>query len=293
MSDIDIAGANTALASFTPDFAGDYRISLDVDDSADTGRDEVLISAASPNVAPNAKSGADLVVQLGAGATLGGAASNDPDNGPTTPLSFQWTFVSVPPGSAITGADLSGATTAFPSFTPDMEGFYLLRLDVSDGDLMDMDQVQVKANVAPVAMDDAFPVAEDTSLNAPAPDVLGNDSDGTSDLLTAVLNTGVSNGTLTLNANGSFTYMPATDFQGTDSFSYRANDGTVNSTNLATVAITVGAVDDPPVADDDVATVNEDAPATTIAVLTNDADGDGELTRSRRCRTPRPTAARC
>ncbi|MGH2400688.1 MAG: Ig-like domain-containing protein, partial [bacterium] len=43
LSDIDIAGANTALASFTPDFAGDYRISLDVDDGADTGRDEVLI----------------------------------------------------------------------------------------------------------------------------------------------------------------------------------------------------------------------------------------------------------
>ena len=238
LSDIDIAGASTALASFTPDFAGDYRISLDVNDGADTGRDEVLISAALPNVAPNANAGTDLVVQLGAGATLDGAASNDPDSGPS-PLSFQWTFVSVPVGSGLTDADLSGATTAAPSFTPDVEGFYLLRLDVSDGDLMDMDQVQVKANVAPVAVDDAFAVDEDTSLNEPAPGVLGNDSDGTSDPLTAVLNTDVSNGTLTLNPNGSFTYTPDTDFQGTDSFTYRANDGTVNSTNLATVTITV------------------------------------------------------
>ena len=85
LSDIDIAGASTALASFTPDFAGDYRISLDVNDDADTGRDEVLISAALP---PNANAGADLVVQLGAGATLDGEASNDPDNGPG-PSSFQ------------------------------------------------------------------------------------------------------------------------------------------------------------------------------------------------------------
>jgi hypothetical protein len=88
-----------------------------------------------------------------------------------------------------------------------------------------MDQVQIKANVAPLAMDDAFAVAEDTSLNEPAPGVLGNDSDGTSDPLTALLNTDVSNGTLTLNPNGSFTYTPATDFHGTDSFTYRANDG--------------------------------------------------------------------
>ena len=234
----------------------------------------MLIAAALPNVAPNADAGTDLVVQLGAGATLDGAASIDPDSGPT-PLSFQWTFVSVPVGSLLTDADLSGATTAAPSFTPDMEGFYLLRLDVSDGDLMDVDQVQVKANVAPVAVDDAFTVDEDTSLNEPAPGVLGNDSDGTSDPLTAVLNTDVSNGTLTLNPNGSFAYTPDTDFQGTDSFTYRANDGTVNSTNLATVTIAVNAVDDPPVAVNDVATVNEDAVATTIAVLANDTDLDG------------------
>ncbi|MDQ3580974.1 MAG: Ig-like domain-containing protein, partial [Pseudomonadota bacterium] len=276
LSDIDIAGASTALASFTPDFAGDYRISLDVNDGADTGRDEVLISAALPNVAPNADAGTDRVVHLGAPATLNGVASNDPDSGPT-PLSFQWTFVSLPPGSGLTDdANLSGATTAAPSFTPDLEGFYLLRLDVSDGVLVDMDQVQVKANVAPVAVDDdAFAVAEDTGLNAPAPGVLGNDTDGTSDPLTAVLNTGVSNGMLTLNPNGSFTYMPVANFQGTDSFTYRANDGTVNSTNPATVTITVSAVDDPPVAINDVATVNEDAPATTIAVLANDTDVDG------------------
>ncbi|MGH8609355.1 MAG: DUF4082 domain-containing protein, partial [Gammaproteobacteria bacterium] len=237
LSDIDIAGANTALASFTPDFAGDYRISLDVNDGADTGRDEVLIRAALPNVAPNANAGADLVAQLEASATLDGAASNDPDSGPA-PLSFQWTFASIPPGSGLTDADLSDATTAAPSFTPDLAGFYVLRLDVSDGVLTGTDQVMVKANVAPVAVDDARTLVENTSLAEPAPGVLDNDTDGNNDVLTAVLDSGPTNGTLTLNADGSFSYTPNSDFKGSDSFTYHSNDGSTDS-SLATVTITV------------------------------------------------------
>ena len=273
LSDIDIAGANTALASFTPDFAGDYRISLDVDDGADTGRDEVLISAALPNVAPNADAGTDLVVQLSAGATLDGAASNDPDSGPT-PLSFQWTFVSVPAGSGLTDDDLSGATTAAPSFTPDVAGFYVLRLDVSDGDLTDTDQVMVKANVAPVAVDDARTLVENTSLTEPAPGVLGNDTDGNNDVLTAVLDSGPTNGTLTLNADGSFTYTPSPGFEGPASFTYHANDGSADS-SPATVAITITHANEAPVLTAG-ATLNfsEGDPATVIdaTVTVNDVD---------------------
>ena len=273
LSDIDIAGASTALASFTPDFAGDYRISLDVDDGADTGRDEVLISAALPNVAPNANAGTDLVVQLGAGATLDGAASNDLDSGPT-PLSFQWTFVSVPVGSGLTGVDLLGATTAAPSFTPDVAGFYVLRLDASDGDLMDTDQVMVKANVAPVAKNDARTLVENSSLTEPAPGVLGNDTDGNNDILTAVLDSGPTNGTLTLNADGSFTYTPSPGFEGPASFAYHANDGSADS-SPATVAITITHANEAPVLTAG-ATLNfsEGDPATVIdaTVTVNDVD---------------------
>ncbi len=52
---------------------------------------------------------------------------------------------------------------------------------------------------------------------------------------------GPSNGTLTLEADGSFTYAPNRDFTGTDTFTYRATDGLANS-NLATVTITIEAV---------------------------------------------------
>jgi VCBS repeat-containing protein len=100
-------------------------------------------------------------------------------------------------------------------------------------------------NDAPVAAGDAFSTAEDTVLTVAAPGVLGNDADPDGDPLTAVLVTGPSHGSLALNANGSFSYTPAADFTGSDSFSYRASDGTLTS-NVATVAITVTAVNDAP-----------------------------------------------
>ena len=49
-----------------------------------------------------------------------------------------------------------------------------------------------------------------------------------------MLVTGPAHGTLTLNADGSFTYTPAANYNGTDSFTYKANDGTLDS-NVATV----------------------------------------------------------
>ena len=52
-------------------------------------------------------------------------------------------------------------------------------------------------------------------------------------------------GTLTLNADGSFTYIPAANYNGSDSFTYKANDGTVDS-GVATVNLTIAAVNDAP-----------------------------------------------
>ena len=56
-----------------------------------------------------------------------------------------------------------------------------------------------------------------------------------------MVNSSPTHGTLTLNANGSFTYTPAANYNGTDSFTYQASDGALNS-NIATVSITVHAV---------------------------------------------------
>ncbi len=95
-------------------------------------------------------------------------------------------------------------------------------------------------NDPPVANNDTYSVDEDDTLNVSAPGVLDNDSDPDSDPLTAVLVGGPSNGSLILNTDGSFIYTPAAGFNGTDSFTYKANDGTANS-NVATVTVTVNA----------------------------------------------------
>ncbi len=132
-------------------------------------------------------------------------------------------------------------------------------------------------NQAPVAAGDAYSTAEDTALTVAPPGVLGNDADPDGDPLTAALMTGPSHGTMTLNANGSFSYTPAADFAGSDSFSYRASDGTLTS-NVATVAISVTAVNDVPVAAGDAFTTAEDTVLTVSApgVLGNDSDPDGD-----------------
>ena len=112
-------------------------------------------------------------------------------------------------------------------------------------------------------------------LNVSAPGVLSNDTDDDSDPLTAVLDIGPANGSLTLNANGSFDYTPDQDFSGADTFTYHANDGSDNS-NVATVTITVNAVNDAPVANDDATATSENF-AVNIDVLLNDSDVDGTL----------------
>jgi len=108
-------------------------------------------------------------------------------------------------------------------------------------------------NDAPVARDDTYTTNEDTPLVVPAPGVLGNDYDVDGDPLTAVLVSGPAHGTLALNPDGSFTYTPAENFCGEDSFTYKAYDGELYS-NVATVRIMVICVNDAPVANDDEAT---------------------------------------
>src|SRR6185369_6638864 len=78
-----------------------------------------------------------------------------------------------------------------------------------------------------------------------APGVLTNDTPVFGTNLTVSLVTGPTNGGLTLNSNGSFSYLPATNYYGRDSFTYQANDGPTNL-GVSTVNITVNSVNDPP-----------------------------------------------
>jgi predicted nucleic acid-binding Zn-ribbon protein len=119
----------------------------------------------------------------------------------------------------------------------------------------------------PVANDDTYSTNEDTILNVSAPGVLGNDTDADGDALTAVLDSFPSNGTLTLNNDGSFDYAPNPDYCGLDSFTY---------SNVATVTVDVMCVNDPPVADDDIYSTDEDTPLNVAAPGVLDGDTDVE-----------------
>jgi VCBS repeat-containing protein len=134
-------------------------------------------------------------------------------------------------------------------------------------------------NDAPVATADSYSVNEDATLAIGGPGVLSNDTDVEGSALSAVLVSGPSHGTLTLNGDGSFSYVPAADYHGADSFSYKADDG-ADSSAVATVSITVDAVNDAPVAGDDTYTTVEDTALTISApgVLGNDTDVDGMQT---------------
>src|SRR5207249_4149693 len=105
-------------------------------------------------------------------------------------------------------------------------------------------------NDPPVPANDTYTTNEDATLTVAAPGVLGNDVDVDSATITAVLVANPTHGTLGLNADGSFTYTPAANYSGPDSFTYKANDGSLDS-NIAIVAITVTAVNDAPVASND------------------------------------------
>lgn len=147
---------------------------------------------------------------------------------------------------------------------------FLVNGDGSPGGMLSVLSVGA-ATGAPTTADDAYALAEDSTLAIAAPGVLANDTGAG---LTAELVTTVSGGTLTLGPDGAFSYAPAPNFTGGDQFTYRALAGAVPG-NVATVRLTVSPVNDPPVATSDSATVTS-GQAVTVSVLANDSDLDGD-----------------
>ncbi len=193
-----------------------------------------------------------------------------------------------PEGSplTVTGAsDGAHGTTTYDgdsvTYTPapDWFGTDSFTYSVSDGhggtDSATVSVTVSNINDAPVAADDTGSKAEDTPLSVPAAGgVLANDADVDGDALTASVVTGAAHGEVALSADGSFVYTPDADYFGGDSFSYRANDGAVDS-GVATVTLTVTPVNDVPVADDETLTVAEDT-AGSVDVLLGDSDIEGD-----------------
>src|SRR3954464_14480561 len=113
-----------------------------------------------------------------------------------------------------------------------------------------------------VANPDAYSTSEDTPLTVSAEGgLLVNDTDTSEGSLSVQTVAQPSHGTVAVNSEGSFTYTPDADFNGTDTFTYTATDGSEES-DPATVEITVDPVNDQPAAADGSAGTDEDTAVT-------------------------------
>ena len=200
-----------------------------------------------------------------------GVLANDTD-AESNPLTA--VLVAGPASGTLTlNADGSFSYVPTANFNGGVSFTYMPNDGIDDGNVTTVTITVNAVNDPPVAASDAFATSEDVPLTQPAPGVLGNDSDVESASLSAVLVSAPSNGTLTVNADGSFTYSPNPNFNGSDSFTYQASDGAASS-SAATVTISISAVNDPPVAVNDAYGTNQNTALTVAApgVLGNDAD---------------------
>ncbi|HML74063.1 MAG TPA: Ig-like domain-containing protein [Anaerohalosphaeraceae bacterium] len=126
-------------------------------------------------------------------------------------------------------------------------------------------------NDPPIAYDDAVSTQEDTAIVI---DVLGNDTDPENDALSVKSITQPDHGTAAVNQYGTVTFTPNPNFNGTDTFTYIAGDGLLDS-GAAVVTITVNPVNDAPTAADDQAQTAANTPV-VIAVVANDSDIEGD-----------------
>jgi VCBS repeat-containing protein len=252
--------------SYTPgeDFNGSDSFTYSVSDGnggTDTGTFTITVDAVN-----DGPSGTDDTTTLAEDATTySGAVSATDVDGDSLTYSL--------------GDDVANGTLVFNAdgtfdYTPnaDFNGEDSFTWSVSDGN-GGTDTGTFTINVTPVA--DA-PVAADGSDNVDEDAVLtgsvsASDVDG--DTLTYTLGDDVAHGVLVLNTDGSFSYTPGENFNGSDSFTYSVSDGN-GGTDTGTFTITVDAVNDAPVADDDGIIGVEDAATYSGAVSATDVDGD-------------------
>jgi hypothetical protein len=160
-----LAAPTSARPTFVADVAGEYLARLVVTSGtlASAPR-EIRITTG--NSRPSADAGPAQTVATGATVALDGAGSTDVNG---DPISYQWTFMTRPAGSA---AVISGDTTPRPSFVADAAGVYVAQVLVSDGTLTDAATVLITtANIAPIGRagaDQAVPAPSSVSLDGQA-----------------------------------------------------------------------------------------------------------------------------
>lgn len=202
------------------------------------------------------------------------AGASDPDADDTLDI----TDVTLVNGKGSLVANSNGTW----SYTPDADDDSAVKFEfvVSDGTFSETGQADLDilpVNDAPVIDETASDLTasgdEDTKLTGT---IVATDADG--DTLTYALTTGgaPTNGVVTLDGTGGYTYTPDTDFNGNDSFTVEVSDGN-GGIDTVTVDITVDAVNDAPVINadkSDLSTSGDEDTAITGTISATDLDGD-------------------
>jgi len=139
-----LSGDTTSTPTFVADVQGTYVIQLGVSDASVQSTDTVTVSF--NNVKPVANSGTGQVATVGDVVTVDGSGSSDAN---FDPLTYQWSFTSMPANSLATFANPTAVQT---TFVPDQPGTYGLQLIVSDG-LINSDPSTVQVQVTAVLGD--------------------------------------------------------------------------------------------------------------------------------------------
>jgi len=282
-----LSSPTIVMPTFVADMAGQYVIKLLVNDGKVTStQDTVTITTTGGNTAPVANAGPDQSVQAGIMVTLNGSGSTDVDH---NPLTYDWSFVSIPSGSAAT---LSNPTAAKPTFVADKAGQYAVQLIVNDGTVNSTpDTVTVAAamgNTAPVAdagADQTVAIGASVILDGSA----SHDVDKNALTYQWALTTKPTGSAAAL--GNSTTAMPnfVADVAGQYVGQLIVNDGTVSSAP-DTVTITAGVGNTPPVANagpDQIVAIG-----TTVALDgTASRDADGNALTWKWALTTKPTGS--
>ena len=142
-----LSDPGAVMPTFQIDQAGVYEIQLIVNDGQINSTPDT-VRVTTQNSAPVANAGSNQTVFVGDSVTLDGSASSDVDG---NALSFSWSLVSVPAGSAAT---LSGASSVNPTFVTDKSGSYVVQLIVNDG------TVDSAASTVTISTQNSPPVAQ-------------------------------------------------------------------------------------------------------------------------------------
>jgi gliding motility-associated-like protein len=213
------------------------------------------------------------------------------NDAPTGTGDTKTTNEDTPVSGAVTGADIDGDQLTFSKATDPANGTVVVNVDgtytytpkanyhgsdnftiaISDGNggsvTVTVNITVSPVNDAPTGTGDLQTTNEDTQVKG---QVAGSDTDG--DRVTFTKATDPANGTVVVDPDGTYTYMPNTNYHGPDNFNITVSDGNGGVTTV-TVNVNVSPANDVPTGTGDTKTTNEDAPVSG-GVTGADADGD-------------------